>query len=67
MAENGSMKIVRRSTGVEGMIFIQPETHVVLFRHCAGGREAVHPFEFDEIVKPLLLIHGVKEIRIEDK
>jgi hypothetical protein len=66
MAENGSMKVIKKTTG-GGMVFVTPETHKVLFKHCSGGHDAVHPVQFEKIIRPLLMIHGVKEIRMEVK
>lgn len=61
--ENGSMKVKKGRIGE--IEFISPVSHKQLFYHCAGGDGSVCPDIFENRIKPLLLIHGVKEIRIE--
>lgn len=43
---------------------ITPVDNQELFSHCAGGSNSVSPGRFEDVVKPLLLAHGILEIRI---
>ena len=48
-------------------LLIEPveEEDLFLFMHCAGGMINVVPKKFNEHVRPLLLIHGVRIIEFE--
>lgn len=63
MKHQGSMKVkidVNPATKLESVI---PVTHKVLFAHCTNGLH-VTPETFEKTVRPLLMAHGVSEIRI---
>ena len=64
MAENGSMKVKKISRGSLKLKYIVPVTHLVLFKHCSGGNFTVLNGEFEKFIKPLLIIHGIKEITV---
>ena len=59
---NGSMTI--KSSGQGQLKFYMAENNKELFKHCAGGHSTVSPRTFEKTVKPLLLVHGVLEIKI---
>ena len=61
--ENGAMKVKKDRVGQ--IEFITPITHEQLFFHCSGGDGSVCPDIFESRIKPLLMIHGIKEIRID--
>lgn len=60
--KNGSMQVKMHDN--HSVKLITPENNKELFRHCAGGHGAVSPGRFERMVKPLLLAHGVLEIKI---
>ena len=62
MAENGSMKVAKEKIGQVELI--RPVTHEQLFFHCANGEGSVCPDVFEKLVRPMLIIHGIKEIKI---
>ena len=63
MTESGAMKIEFIKSDTLGDYYA-PKTHVELFRHCAGGLTTADPHDYENRVKPLLMAHGVGEIKI---
>ena len=62
MTDRGSMEV--KTNGHGQLKFITAESHKELFKHCAGGHNTVSPATFEKTVKPLLLAHGVLEIKV---
>ena len=60
---NGSMKVKLHPADQLGPRYITPVTQAELFEHCNGGYKAANYNKFHEAVKPLLLTHGIKEIK----
>lgn len=48
----------------KGVVYYEPIRGFVLFRHCSGNRSYVNGYDFNDTVKPLLLLHGIKEVNV---
>jgi hypothetical protein len=56
---------VKKIKIIAGGFYIKPENNQALFYHCSARPDCSLKY-FDETVRPLLVAHGVKEIRIVD-
>jgi hypothetical protein len=65
MTNQGAMKIKIDINPASKRKTVIPITHKVLFYHCTNGL-TVSPEYYEATVKPLLMAHGIEEIRIID-
>ena len=49
---------------INNIVWYRPIRGFALFRHCSGNKPKVNGYEFENIVKPLLLLHGVEEVNV---
>jgi hypothetical protein len=47
-----------------GVVYYEPLRGFALWKHCNNGNKWATGYQFENVVKPLLLIHGIKEVNI---
>jgi hypothetical protein len=62
MTNQGAMKIKKYKFLMKE--WVRPLNNREMFSHCAGGRPECSLLYFEETVRPVLMAHGISEIRI---